>query len=46
MKTKELIENYAAPEISVEDIIVEAGFAASGINTRDLTLDEYDIMWE
>ena len=39
MKTKELIvKDYAAPEISVEVVAAEAGFAAS---TQDLTTDEY-----
>lgn len=44
MKTKELIaKDYAAPEISVEVVAAEAGFAAS---TQDLTTDEYSIQWK
>lgn len=44
MKTKELIvKDYAAPEISVEVVAADAGFAAS---TQDLTTDEYSIQWE
>lgn len=42
-----LKKNYASPEISVENIAVESGFAASdGIGTQELEEESYSIQWE
>ena len=42
-KTEIISENiYSSPELSTEDVIVEAGFAAS---TQDITEDVTNIPW-
>lgn len=48
MKSIDLLKkNYASPEISVENIAVERGFAASdGIGTQKLEEESYSIQWE